>query len=292
MISIFIVVALASASFASAESFTDFIKRVTGQASSQPQNVSISVAGVNPVVVEVPTLSANPTENTFTTVSFTANVSDPNGVNDIIDSSVSPQISDGTTTRTGSCSWSQDISSTKANYSCSVIMWYFDPAGPSWNTRVQATDLGNGTLVNGTAIFTYGELMAMTISPSLLLWATVIPGSTNQMSTNDPTVISNTGNYNGLVSVRAINLLGETINTEMIVAGNFTSGPTSGSECSATVLSNATKISIAGSNSNPGNLSQGGGVGQEQIYYCIPSVPSVSSQIYSTTQGGSWFVEY
>ena len=44
-------------------SFWDSIQKVfTGKASSQSQNVSVTVAGGNPVTIEVPTLSAFPIE--------------------------------------------------------------------------------------------------------------------------------------------------------------------------------------------------------------------------------------
>jgi hypothetical protein len=285
------VLLLLTLSFASAGILESIENFITGKVSSQSQNVSITVAGANPVVVEVPTLSINPIEENPVTVLFTANVSDADGVNDIDDSSVIVAIN-GPITRTGSCAWISDISSTKAQYNCSVVMWYFDPAGIFWTLNVSATDFGDGTLVSGTAVFTYGEVKGMLISPSALTWPTVTTGAANQQASNDPTIINNTGNYNGAVSITALDLQGETISTESIPASSFTTGAASGSECTATALVNSVSTSISGSNSNPGNLSLGGGVGQEQLYYCIPLVPSVSSQVYSTAAGGSWIVSY
>ncbi|MEK6926259.1 MAG: hypothetical protein AABW50_03190 [Nanoarchaeota archaeon] len=290
---VFSVLLIVLLSFASANFATDFWKRFTGQVPSQPQNISITVVGANPVSISVPAIVASPTENTFTNVVFSVNVTDPNGVNDINDSSVSPEINNGAIFRIGSCSFSQDINSTTANYSCSVLMWYFDPSTPSssWTTRVQAKDLGNQTLMNGTAVFTYGLLKSMVISPSQLFWPSVIPGASNQNSSNDPTIINNTGNYNGIINVTAYNLLGETIPSESIVANSFSVSSASGSEClSGTTLSHSISAGITGSSSNPGNLSAGGG--QANLYYCIPLVPTVSSQVYSTTGGSSWAVTY
>jgi hypothetical protein len=261
----------------------------TGKASSQTQNVSLTVTGGNPVTVEVPTISANPIEFNSVTVNFVANVSDPDGVNDINDSSVVVKFTNGATVRNGVCSWSRDISTIKSNYSCSVVMWYFDQAGSGWTLNVSASDLGSKILVSGTSVFTYNELRAMVLTPSTLTWPAVVTGAVNQLS-NDPTRINNTGNYNGSVSVTARDLLGETNPAELIPASGFRAGPVSGTECTATALVNNTITSVAGSNSNPGNLSAGGGQGN--IYYCIPLVPSVSSQVYSTTTGGSWEVRY
>ncbi|MEK6945430.1 MAG: hypothetical protein AABW63_01420 [Nanoarchaeota archaeon] len=262
----------------------------TGKASSQSQNVSVTVAGSNTVTIEVPTLSLNPIENNPVTFVFTANVSDADGVSDINDSSVTAKLTLGATTRQGSCSWSADISSTKANYSCSITLWYFDSSGSGWTLNVSASDFGTGILISNTSVFTYNELKAMVISPLTLTWATVTTGAVNQASSNDPTIINNTGNYNGPISVTAKDLIGETNALESIPASSFTSGSTSGTECISTALVNNVVTSIAGSNSNPGNLSAGGG--QANLYYCIPSVPLVSSQVYSTTAGGSWAVQY
>jgi hypothetical protein len=271
-------------------SFGEWIKKVvTGQASSQNQNVSVTVSGANPVTIEVPTLSLNPIENNPVTLVFTTNVSDADGVNDINDSSIVSKLTNGAITRNGVCSWTTDVSAIKASYSCSITLWYFDPSTP-WTLNVSAKDFGNGVLISNTSAFTYGELKAMVISPSTLTWATVVTGATNQLSNNDPTVVNNTGNYNGVISVTAKNLIGETNPLESIPASSFTSGPTSGSECTATALVNNIVTSVTGSNSNPGNLSAGGG--QANLYYCIPSVPLISSQVYSTTAGGSWAVQY
>jgi hypothetical protein len=266
----------------------------TGKVPQQPQDVSVSVVGKKPVVVEVPTLSVMPVEGTFVSVIFTANVSDDNGVNDINDSSVTTLIGDGVTTRVGSCVWDQDITNKKANYSCSIDMWYWDApsALTTWALNVSATDKGNKTIITQGALFNYGEVKSLTIAPSSISWTDINSEDTNQNASNDPTIINNSGNYNGLVKVIGIDLKGETIDTEIIPAASFTVGPSSGTECLATPLVNGSSASIGSSNSNPGNLSAGGGIGQSQLYYCIPTVPLISSQTYSTLGGGSWTILY
>lgn len=292
VLSFFLVLTIMS--LVSANIFEDIGKLFkTGNVPQQPQDVSVQVVGKKPVSIEVPVISSLPVEGGTRVVSFTANVSDPNGVNDIVDSSVTTLISNGATTRVGTCSWSKDISTTKANYSCSVDMQYWD--SPStltpWALNVSATDKGNQTMINQSAVFTYGEVRSLTISPSSLSWASISSGDTNQSSTS-PTTINNSGNYNGQITILAIDLKGETINTEAITAAEIRTGPNLGSECVATQLQNGTSVSVVGSTSNPGNLSIGGGVGQEQLYYCIPIVPEISSQNYSTLAGGSWTILY
>jgi hypothetical protein len=176
-------------------------------------------------------------------------------------------------------------------------MQYFDLPG-SWNISVRGRDLGNGSYAyNQSTYFSYNQLKALVISPDLITWPSVDAGSLNQTSNNDPTTINNTGNYNGTLAMTAYNLLGETNSSDSIPAANMSVGIATGSleECgiaTSDLMVNATQNTITSSVSNPGNLSAGGGVGQEQIYYCIRQVPDISSQTYSTLNGGSWVVAY
>ena len=56
-------------------------------------------------------------------------------------------------------------------------------------------------------------------------------------------------------------------------------------------MSNGSAVAITGSILGPGNLSEGGGVAQEQLYYCIEEVDSgLSQQTYNTENGGSWTI--
>lgn len=282
-----------SITFASAGIFD----AITGKASIQPTNVTLFITGATQLEVFFvsPLPSVNPTELNYTDVTFDVYVKDSDGVDDINDSSVMAQFQ-----RSGEplredvlCIHQNDIDLTSANYSCTIRMWYFDDAG-GWFINASATDLGNGTRVyNDTTNMTYNQLKAMVITPEVLTWDALGSGSTDQKSNNDPTVVNNTGNYDGDVKVNAIDLLGQTVSSDFIPANNFTSHTADPTVCiSGTVLSNATSVSIAGSDANRGNLSIGGGAGQEELFYCIPLVPLVSSQTYSTDIGGPWTIIY
>jgi len=275
-------------SFASA----GFWDMFTGKASSAPQNVSVTVFGINPVSISVPAiLNGMPNELGVRAITFDVNVTDPDGVNDINNSEVKAEFTKvGQTTRIGNCPKQNNINSTTANFTCTVNMLYFDGDG-SWNIRVEARDIGNQTPQNGTSTFDYGLVRGLSISLSLLLWPGLVTGATNQNASNDPTIVNNTANYNGPISITAYDLLGEATPAENITANSFTVGALN-LECSGAALSHNSPVST-GISSNPGNLSAGGGAGQAFIYYCIPIVPIVSSQTYSTSQGGnSWLVGY
>jgi len=93
----------------------DSIKRtITGYAQQQDTNVSVTVLGIDPVTIAVDNStvgSPTPIENNPSYVSIYATVCDPNGVNDIDDSSVAVTYSkSGETSRSNnSCSLVSDI---------------------------------------------------------------------------------------------------------------------------------------------------------------------------------------
>ncbi len=285
--------------------FSDWFNSITGKAGQQPQDMSIKVKGTNPaqIVYVSPIPSTSPQELSFTTIIFEVHMYDKDGVKDLNHTSVSASFSRlGETTRfSGICTRQfPDVNTKTANYSCTVDMGYWDGAG-DWNINAEGKDIGNGAWVyNTSTAFSYNILQAMVISPGELTWPEIISGAVNQTLGNY-TVVNNTGNFKGVISITALNLLGETDNSEEIYAENFAIDIETGGEgcvdnacieCDGTPLVNGTSVGIAGSNSNPGDLSAGGGAGQEQLYYCIPQIPLLSSQVYSTATGGSWMISY
>jgi len=295
ILSILLIVPLISAGL------SDWFKAIiTGKLGSQTTNISISVAGANAAqIIFVETIgNRDANESGIRSITFNITMSDPDGVLDLNDTSVNASFSMvGYTTRFNStCTWIMDVSTTAANYTCEIEMYYWDANG-DWTINVSGTDLGNTTFVyNDTTNFQYNELKAMVIHPPNLTWPGVSIGAQNQTSDNDPTYINNTGNYNGEVKVTAINVHGETNSSEFIPAANFSIGTvtTGTNECNKTLLVNASAETIISSNASRGNLSVGAGVGQEELYYCITEVPStgISSQTYSTTSAGSWTIAY
>jgi len=281
--------------------FLDWVKKtITGKASSQETNVSVTVAGGNKAVIETVSVAASytPVENENHSITAYVTVYDADGVNDVNDSATQIKFTkSGETTRQNtSCINLTDIDANRANFSCVVDLWYWDGNGV-WNINATGNDLGNKTLAeNSTESFTYNLLYAMVISPNVLTWPSVTPGAVNQTSNNHPTLVNNTGNYNGTINMTGINLLGEDTPSEKIYAENFTAGIVNDCDLTGinmTYLVNNTEVVINNSVANRGNLSLGSGSGQEQIYYCIPLVPNpLSSQTYSTNALGGWTLAY
>ena len=291
-----LVLVLFVAPLVSAEMF-DWVGRITGRIASQTSEASVAVDGINAAqITYVSTITATtPNEGSFEPITFDVTMYDQDGVADLNDTSVSANFTKGSSLRESTtCTWIKDFDSYYANYSCTIDMWYWDENG-DWDITVTGKDLGAETWVyNDTTTFQINLLRAMVIDVTSLTWTSLLPGASNQQPSNDPTTINNTGNYNATIKLTATDLYGETIDvTETINAANFTADETDGQACaSGTALVNGTATTITGTIANRGNLSIGSGEGQEEVYYCIPNVPLVSSQTYSTTGFTSWTIEY
>jgi len=282
----------------SANVFEWFKKTFTGKATSNPQNVSVTVTGGTKIVVETIDLINKtyiPQSNSFINIRIYATLYDADGVNDINDSSVKANYSrrsDETIRVNNSCTLVGDLDNYRANFTCVIKLWYWDGAG-IWNISVSGNDLGNLTRAHNISEvnFTYEQLKSMDISPPTISWDSITASATNEKADNDPTIVNNSGNYNGTIEVTGIDLSGETIATEYIFAENFTCGPVDDCATSGTALVNASATTITNTAANRGNLSAG--AGNETLFWCIPAVASVlSSQVYSTNNTGSWTLAY
>jgi hypothetical protein len=289
----------------SAGLFDWFKGTITGKASSQPTNVSITIAGINSVTITVWNQSLNgtvvdPTEENSSALIFVVTVRDADGTSDLNDSSVVASFYKGSDIRsnTSACSKIAGNSTTLTqNYSCTVRMWYWDAAG-AWTINISANDLGNQTYIyNTSTVFSYDQLQAIKLTPPVIYWTSVTIGATNKTAAN-ATTVNNTGNYNatGKISINATNLYS---GSNFLDVGNITSDVDTGgascsgdacTECDGTVLSNAINTAISGVILETGNLSLSRS--NETLYYCLKSIPStIPSGVYDTSTGGSWSIK-
>jgi hypothetical protein len=272
----------------------DWLK-ATGKAPSGEQNVTVSVVGVHILNVTYVQsgFTADPTENSTTFVIFQAHVYDEDGVGNLDHNSVNAVFTKiGEATRTGNCVHENNIDGYTANYTCNVTMWFYDAAVTDWSINVSALDQESNYAENISETFIYSELKSFDVplSPATLNWAGLAPGSSNQEADNDPTNVTNLGNFDGNIHITAYDLVGQTTPSENISATAFDVSETSGSECSAgSTLGPDDQRADTNIDSSRGAT----GFNTAYIYYCLTQVPPVSSQIYSTAERGqSWVVEY
>ncbi len=263
----------------------------SGSSTSYSLNVGwFALANNTPIIESVSVISAvDPIEGTYRSVNFSF-VAFDDDIDLDAQSAIARFSMGGETTRTGSCTSEGSIDVNRVNFSCSVNMWYFDAPG-TWIVNVSVSDIQGNTGYNSSTNFTYNSLTAMTISPSRIEWT--INSSAINSTANNFTTVNNTGNVNfTAVKVKAIDLVGSIDSSFTISSGNFTvSNSTSTSppvECAGDRLINNTNVDVTGLFIARGNNSAGQGLGM--IYYCIPEVPLLKRQDYSTN-GNPWFIE-
>jgi len=266
-----------------------FWQWLTGKA-TQPTNVDIGVGNTAPTIPSVETISdVSPTSTTFKTVTFNFTAYDHDENTDLNDSTASATFTKDAVTRSDVlCSPGAASGKTK-DYSCSIDMWYFDVPGV-WSVSVTVKDNSDATATNSTTTFNYSPVTAFEISPPTLTWGTLSPGAIDQKSNNDPTIMNNTGNYeSSAITINATDLKGLTLNTKIIYGSNFSSNTLDA--CGGTALSSSVFVNVTGAALARGNLSLGGGVGQEELFYCLNVPPSVTKQSYSTSEMGAWTIK-
>lgn len=289
------------------------ISKITGWASTQPANFTVTITGTNAVKVIIwnNTLKStvvDPTEGLPTDVPFIVTVIDIDGASDLNDSSVLAFFNQTGVVRSNStaCSTMGQSNATSRNYTCTVRMWYWDD-NSSWSINVSASDLGNRTVISDyTNSFIYGFLKAIIINPNLTTWPSLTPGDTNKTSKQN-TTINNTGNVlvnPNWIKINAIDLQGMTTTNKYLNVSNFTVSWEANSDVgmcanntvgtnTGTLLVNATDVGIVGANLSRGNLSAANttSLGQETLYFCIPQVPAITSQTYATNNSGTWTIK-
>jgi hypothetical protein len=290
------VVVLAVTGFVSA-GLGDWFGKITGRVTSNPVNVNITVADtVAPVISTVNTISAvtlnEGPSSTSVVINFSA--SDSSNLNDtsaLINLTRSGEAVRANTT----CVKIASVGGTIANYSCTIIFYWFDGAG-SWNITASVKDISGNLGMNVTPI-TVNALTGFVSAPAALTWAAIIPGSNNQTSSNDPVLMNNTGNQDitaGNVQLNTTNLKGEVDNTKALTAGNFSVGVTTGgsppAECGATTMASSVYTARGSATLPHGNFTvNDGSTGQEQVYFCLKHAGTeLTSQAYSTANMGAW----
>ena len=299
-VSVFVIIMIMS--MVSAGLFESFKKIITGQA-TRPQVVNATV-GV-PVIFFVDNntmtdVSSGPTQGPFyTSIIINFSVSNEAGAGNLNNASAKINFSlSGEDTRTNSSCLNILTDGDKlANYTCNVTIWWWDAQG-QWTITAFINDTNGNGAINDTTSFTIGQTIGFEISPGILTWAGLAPGSKNQTSNNDPLLLNNTGNKNidvGNISLNATDLRGESDGDLAIWAGNITLNVTTGgsppTECSvANQLTHGNYLNLISANLSADNYTLNNGAqGQEQLFFCFNIVGAeLTAQSYSTANESAW----
>jgi len=292
-------------------SFTGFrdTNLITGMPTTGTTGLSISVTSLAPNVSQIFPLngSGSITESGVSNFSFSFNATDPDGADDLNDSSARINLtsSSGDQVRSNvSCGqYGLNLNTSTANYTCVVRIYYFDQAG-NWTIRASIADNGAQLIANDSgANFTLFSTLAIVVGPGSLTFPSIAASAVNTTSNNDPIYVNNTGNQNitaNNVRVTPITLAGQTTPAFNLSAANFSVSNQTAAfnpECNITTpeLANNTVYNIAETILPRGNNSAGTGTGNgvEQVYVCLRATPGASvlpAQTYSATGGAAWTI--
>jgi len=285
--------------------FFDFF---TGRANSElGTNLTINIANTPPKVLDISIAGStiNPTEATTTLVNFSVLVDDHDGNFDIDNFSMVANFS-----RTNEplreiflgaspaaiCDAGISPNVTTQNFTCQIEMYWFDEAA-TWTVDIILNDTSNAENFSTTS-FTFASLTAFVLSPEVITFAEITPGTTDQVSDNDPTVLNNTGNFDVTdtnILINSTNLTGETVASSIIDANLFTVSNRTGSsvECVGAAMNGSAFQTVSNGTLIRGNFTlDDGTTGQEQLFHCLTSaVATLTKQTYSTSLNGPWTIK-
>ena len=223
---------------------------------------------------------------TSTSIAFSFIAYDIDGVSDLNDASATANFTlAGENTRYNlSCRNVSDVNVTggndlrSANYSCDVVMWFYDRPG-AWLINVTINDTAGLKGYNATTYTNIPALISINMTPSSLNWTNLPQGSANQNATSSINITNDGNQILTNLTIKAYELLGQggaAGNT--ITAGSFTAGNNTATKCQQQALVNNTAQNVTAMMTVYGK-----GTYSQPIYYCIPTVPEITSGTYNTT---------
>jgi hypothetical protein len=242
------------------------------------------ICNSNPLVLDIPITSAvTLSEGIPTLVKFSFVVDDQETISTLINESMQANFSKtGEDTRwntTGCVAVVEGTNATSQNYTCTIEMQYWDGSG-TWTVDVQTGD--NTTNVSSQKTFTVNTLTAINITANTLSWPNLNVGNIDQLMSTDEVNVTNIGNQNlTSITLRAINLIGETTPTVWIPAANFTAtwGERACNIGTALVNNSATTITGSRLDFGPGSLV----TTNNATHICLEEVgQDITQQAYST----------
>lgn len=294
--------------------FFDWFNSITGWASFGNTTLTIDVGNNDPFVANITLVNSTPiypSENTVTYIQVYIIVNDTDGKANLEGSaSVAVNFSYAghgsylisSTKRTNeSCArLSTDLGSNSKNYSCTIPIYWFDPASAEWNITARVTDINGATNWTQVGGITLGAVQGLQVGPDNITWPQLTLGAWNQTS-NQNLTLNNTGNTNftGL-NVTGIDLLKDgTSDTYKIKADNFSISASyywrclhNGTNEVTNQTINGTAVTIANSTLPIGNYSIADeSTGQEVLYMCLRQVPEdITSGTYTAPADDAWVI--
>ena len=236
---------------------------------SDSTSVNLTIGNTAPNIDYVATVGAQDAVaagNVEIHINFTAN--DMDGLGDLVNASAMVRLIGGVTDSPGyneryslctAASWNDSA----INYTCVVVLWYFDAPG-TWEINVTINDTGGVKVEDQSGSVVLNPLTAMDLEDNNITFGNISGGQTVGAS-NSPMEVLNRGNVNATTfTMNATDLLSP---TGIIGAGNFTMNENDSAVGNATRLGNETYAILSWGNITVGNDTR------EEIYTYV-AIPS------------------
>ena len=298
LIAVSILIGILLITLASAGIISWIKETITGEATNVPFDLNITVGGLQIITVYNQTSAVTINEAPASSqVIINFSVYSPVGADKINTSSAQVNLSftNEDLRENNSCKVT-DYGGDYANFTCTVIMWWWD-VNDTWTITASIEDNSSNRFINGSQVQAVGEQQAVQGGPAIISWGGGIsPGSSNSTATNDPLLLNNSGNIPSTnITVNATHLRGEEDPTQLLWAGNFSLGWDTGAtdpECGASSMQYMTYVQVDTANLTKGNFTiNDGSTGQEEIYFCLVTLANnLSTQAYSSANEteGPW----
>lgn len=175
------------------------------------------------------------------------------------------------------------------NYSCTIVMRYYDDPATNWAINATVYDTSNRRGNNETKQFSVASVSAASSAVNYLNWTNppLTTSDTNRYADNNY-MVDNDGNT-GIPTTRvnATSLVGLTNPAFSILPTKFTANPANPGTCGGTDLGQDTNPVITGF-SVPKAVSDAGS--QSELHFCLRDVAGLQSQDYNGTR--PWIVTF
>lgn len=253
----------------------------------------LSVGNAAPSVDLVTCGDVSPADGTAQVVMCYINVSDDNGINDLLLDGVNGSFKNATGHIIAHDSCVNSVNFTAENtatFNCTFTFQYYIEAGNQWNATFNASDGTNTVAQNAVPEnITVGTCTALQIaSPqNNITFGSLTAGTDDNEATNDPVIMNNTCNtYFTEINVSANNLTGHDTDTEHIYATNFTVNDADAAGGEALGEENADATQVASTSIPVGPPSEG----QDSVYVYVDISAGLAAQEYSATKTGREWV--
>lgn len=251
----------------------------------------LTIGNTAPTVPFVFCEDVTPIAGSVKTITCIMNVTDNNGINDIVfDAQLINITNSSAVVVSTQCKNTKNYTAERtAQFNCSLNFIYYLEPGSNWDVYARAYDGEDyGTNYSNISITVNSLTSLEIVAPANnISFGTLAAGTQDNPAENNPVILNNTGNMRiSQVNISANNLTGHTVTTDRIWAANFTANTADAPGGDALDEESEDAVTVSGS-SIPYGLPADS---KESIYLYVDISVGLTAQEYSATKSGRAWV--